>query len=132
MDGSRNAVATSATVISAETPKNGPRQDQLPSSPPMSGPDAMPRPSAASTRMIACATEPLEALTMVASADATNSALPSPQPARKPMTAPTLPEAPARPAETMISTSPESRVRFGPIRLDTTPVTSIAMPMIAM
>ena len=46
--GSRNAVTTSATAISTETPKNGPRQEMEPSTPPTSGPTAMPRPSAAS------------------------------------------------------------------------------------
>ena len=46
--GSRTAVTTSATAISAETPKNGPRHEIDPSTPPTSGPTAMPRPSAAS------------------------------------------------------------------------------------
>ena len=32
----------------------------------------------------------------------------------------------------MISTSPESSVRLAPIRLETTPVISIAMPVTAM
>ncbi|MEI2651720.1 MAG: hypothetical protein V9G12_06110 [Microthrixaceae bacterium] len=98
----------------------------------MSGPDAMPSPSAASNRMIACPTEPFEALTIVDSAVATKSALPSPQPARKPTTAPTLSDIPARPANTMMRTRPESSVRLGPIRLETTPVTSIETPMTAM
>ena len=98
----------------------------------MSGPDAMPMPRAASNRMIACPVEPRADITMVASAVATKSALPRPQPARKPMMAPTELDEPASAAKTMISTSPESRVRLGPIRLETTPVTSIATPMIAM
>ena len=75
---------------------------------------------------------PREAATITDRAVATNSALPRPQPARKPITAWTLPDMPARPAKTMITTRPDSRVRFGPIRLDTTPVTSIATPMTAM
>ena len=98
----------------------------------MSGPDAMPSPRAASNRMMACATEPDDALTIVARAVATKSALPSPQPARKPMTAPTLSDARASPAKTMISARPASSVRLGPIRLDTTPVTSIETPITAM
>ena len=89
-------------------------------------------PSAASNRMIAWAVPPVADITIVASAVATKSALPSPQPARKPTTAPTLFDEPASAANTMISTRPDSSVRFGPIRLETTPVTSIATPMIAM
>ena len=69
---------------------------------------------------------------MVASAVATKRAFPRPHPARKPTMAPTELDEPASPANTMISDSPESRVRLGPIRLDTTPVTSIATPMMAM
>ena len=98
----------------------------------MSGPEAIPMPRAASNRMIACPVEPFEAITIVASAVATNSALPSPQPARNATMALTESDAPASAANTMISTSPESRVRLAPMRLDTTPVTSIARPMIAM
>ena len=82
--------------------------------------------------MIACAVPPVADITIVASAVATKSALPSPQPARNPTTAPTLSDDPARAAKTMIRTSPPSRVRLGPIRLETTPVTSIATPITAM
>ena len=46
--GSSTTVATSAIAISTETPKNGPRQLMLPSTPPSSGPAAMPTPSAVS------------------------------------------------------------------------------------
>ena len=98
----------------------------------MSGPDAMPRPRAASNRMMAWPTGPADALTIVARAVATKRALPRPHPARKPITAPTLSEKPARAAETMMSARPASRVRLGPIRLETTPVTSIETPMTAM
>ena len=98
----------------------------------MSGPEAMPMPSAASNRMIAWPVEPRADITMVARAVATNRALPRPQPARKPTMAPTEFDEPARAANTMIRTRPDSRVRFGPIRLETTPVISIATPMIAM
>ena len=55
-----------------------------------------------------------------------NSALPSPQPARKPTMPPIVSVGPARPANTTISTSPAMRVFLAPIRLDTQPVTSIA------
>ena len=47
-DGTNSTVAISAIAISTATPKNGPRQLMLPSSPPSSGPTAMPRPSAVS------------------------------------------------------------------------------------
>ena len=82
--------------------------------------------------MIACAVPPVADITIVASAVATKSALPRPQPARKATTLLTEFDEPASAANTMISTRPESSVRFGPIRLETTPVTSIATPMIAM
>jgi hypothetical protein len=48
VDGSRNVVTMSANAISADTPKNGPRHEIEPRTPPTSGPTAMPRPSAAS------------------------------------------------------------------------------------
>ena len=41
-------IATKPIAISAVLPKKGPRQLMLPSSPPMSGPIAMPSPRAAS------------------------------------------------------------------------------------
>ena len=84
MVGRKIEVATSAMIIRQDTPKKGARQECSPSRPPTSGPDAMPMPRAASKRMIAWAVEPEEALTIVARAVATNSALPRPQPARKP------------------------------------------------
>ncbi len=130
--GRKNAVPTRAISIRPATPKNGPRQEIEPSWPPTSGPAAMPRPSAASNRMIACATEPLAADTIVARAVAMNSALPRPQPARKPTMAPMLFDDPARAEKMMISTRPVSSVRLAPIRLETTPVISIAMPVTAM
>ncbi|OLM32095.1 hypothetical protein Ae717Ps2_2990 [Pseudonocardia sp. Ae717_Ps2] len=56
-----------------------------------------------------------------------NSALPRPQPARKP-TMPQIPDdAPASAANTTISARPVMRVFFAPIRDDTQPVTSIAI-----
>ncbi len=81
--------------------------------------------------MIAPATPPLAAPTITASAVAMNSALPRPQPARKPTMLPTESEAPASALNVTIRTSPLSSVRFAPSRLDTTPVTSIATPVIA-
>ena len=77
-------MASSATIINTETPKNGARHDCSPSRPPTNGPEAMPMPSAASNRMIAWAVEPTEAETIVESAVATNRALPRPHPARNP------------------------------------------------
>ena len=44
----RVAAVVDAMAMRAATPKNGPRQLMSPSSPPTSGPAAMPRPSAAS------------------------------------------------------------------------------------
>ena len=82
--------------------------------------------------MIACFTEPLDAVTMVASAVAMNSALPRPQPARKPTIAPIVLDDPARAENAMISTRPDSSVRLAPIRLETNPVISIATPVTAM
>jgi hypothetical protein len=44
----------------------------------------------------------------------------------------TVSDEPARPAPTMMTTSPMSSVRLAPIRLATAPVTSMATPMTAM
>ena len=76
--------------------------------------------------MIAPPNPPEAELTMTDSDVAMNSALPRPQPARKPTMPPMLPEAPASAANTTISTRPAISVRLAPIRLDTQPVTSIA------
>ncbi len=64
---------------------------------------------------------------MTASEVAMNSALPNPQPARKPTISPMLPLVPAIAENTTISTRPLTRVRLAPMRLDTQPVTSIAI-----
>ncbi len=112
--------------ISAATPKNGPRQLMLPNSPPSSGPTAIPRPSAASYRMIAPAKPPLAEATMTARLVAMNRALPRPQPARKPTMPPIEFDVPASAANTTMRTSPTSKVRLAPMRLDTQPTTSIA------
>ena len=82
--------------------------------------------------MIAWATEPRAELTMVASAVAMNSALPSPHRARQPTISPTVSLMPANPAPAMMITRPSSNVRLGPMRLETTPVISIATPITAM
>ena len=89
----------------------------------------MPRPSSASNSTIGLARPPLAAPTITASAVAMKSALPSPQPARKPTISATLPEAPASAEKTTTSASPPSSVRRGPIRLETKPVTSIETPV---
>ena len=70
-------------------------------------------------------------MTIVARAVAMKSALPRPHRARKATMPPTVSWLPARPAPTMMSASPSSRVRFAPTRLLTQPVPSIAMPMTA-
>ena len=46
--------------------------------------------------------------------------------------APIESESPASAEKTMIRARPDSSVRLAPIRLDTTPVTSIATPITAM
>ena len=92
----------------------------------------MPRPSAASYRMIAWATEPRAEDTIAASAVAMNSALPSPHTARKPTMPATLSCIPASADPITMITRPSSRVRLAPIRLDTQPVISMATPITAM
>ncbi len=119
-------MAISAIAISTVTPKNGPRQLIAPSSPPTSGPSAMPTPSAVSYRMMAPANPPLAEATMTASEVAMNSALPRPQPARKPTISLMPLELPASALKITISTRPATSVRLAPIRVDTQPVTSMA------
>ena len=63
---------------------------------------------------------------MTASEVAMNSALPSPQPARKPTIWLIVSELAAASENATISASPTMSVRLAPIRLDTQPVTSIA------
>ena len=82
--------------------------------------------------MIACATEPFAEFTMVASAVAMNSALPRPHSARQPTISITVADMPANPAPAMMITRPSSSVFFGPMRLDTTPVISMASPITAI
>jgi hypothetical protein len=60
-------VAISETDISAVTPKNGPRQLIRPSSPPTSGPSAIPMPRAVSYKMMAPENPPAAAPTITAS-----------------------------------------------------------------
>ncbi len=67
--------------------------------------------------------------TMVASAVEMKSALPRPQPARKPMTCSTSCERPAAAAKTTMIASPMRRVRLAPMRLEIQLVTSIARPV---
>ncbi len=119
-------VASRAIAIRTATPKNGPRQLIVPRVPPSSGPIAMPIPSAVSYSTIAPANPPLAEATMTASEVAMNSALPTPQPARKPMMAPMLGEAPAAALNTTIRISPAIRVFLAPSRLDTQLVISMA------
>ena len=60
-----------------------------------------------------------------------NSALPTPQPIRKPAIWNTVLESPASALNTTTSASPVSSVLRGPIREATQPVTSIDTPVIA-
>ena len=110
-------------------PKNGPRQEMLPSAPPSSGPIAMPRPRAASYRMIALSAPPLAAPTMVASAVEMKSALPRPQPARKPMIMPDAVGGPGQCREDHDQRQTDQQGRLAPIRLDTKLVKNIANPV---
>ena len=91
-----------------------------------------PRPKAASKKITAWPTLPAEATTIVDRAVATKSALPRPQPARKPTIAPMLSDIPASAEKTMIRVRPAMRVRLAPMREEMKPATSIATPMIAM
>ena len=81
--------------------------------------------------MIALVRPPDAAPTITDSAVAMNSALPSPQPSRKPAISKTLPAAPASPANRTTRASPASRVRRGPMRLAAQPVMSIDTPVMA-
>ncbi len=76
--------------------------------------------------MIAPVKPPEAELTITASEVAMNSALPSPQPARKPTMPSMPPDEPASAAKITISASPTMSVRLAPRRLDTQPVTSMA------
>jgi hypothetical protein len=86
----------------------------------------MPRPSAVSYSTMAPVNPPLADATMTASEVAMNSALPMPQPARKPMIPPIDGDAPAAALNATIRTRPAISVRLAPIRLDTKFVMSIA------
>jgi hypothetical protein len=79
----------------------------------------MPTPRAHSYSTIAPANPPLAEATMTASEVAMNSALPTPQPARKPMMALIDGDAPAAALKTTIRIRPAIRVRLAPIRLET-------------
>src|SRR4051812_38221404 len=81
--------------------------------------------------MIAPDTPPDAAPTMTDSAVAMNSALPSPQPARKPTMPPIELDSPARAENVTTMARPASSVRLGPMRLDTQPVTSMHRPVTA-
>ena len=63
---------------------------------------------------------------MTASEVAMNSALPRPQPARKPTMPPIEPDSPASAEKTTMMARPVISVRLAPIRLETQPVKSIA------
>src|SRR6201994_3067352 len=119
-------VATRAPAMRKATPKNGPRQLISPRVPPSSGPMAMPPPGAVSYSTIAPANPPLAEATMTASEVAMNSALPTPQPARNPMIALMVGEAPAAALNTTIRIRPAISVFLAPIRLDTQLVISMA------
>jgi hypothetical protein len=122
-------IAMKPIAMSTAVPKNGPRQLIEPSAPPSSGPTAMPRPRAASYRMIALEVPPDAAPTIVASAVEMKSAFPSPHPPRKPMMDSTFWLSPAAAAKITMSASPISSVFFAPMRLETQLVKNIATPV---
>ena len=123
---SSTTVAIRAMAIRAATPKNGPRQLMLPNVPPSSGPAAMPSPRAASYSTMAPANPPDAEATITAREVAMNSALPRPQPARKPTMPLIEPDIPAKAENTTMIARPVTRVRLAPRRLDTQFVPSIA------
>ena len=81
--------------------------------------------------MIAPAIPPDALATITDSAVAMNSALPRPQPARKPTISEIEPDAPASALKATTSARPSISVARGPMRLETKPVTSIARPVTA-
>ena len=82
--------------------------------------------------MIAWPTEPRAAITIVESAVAMNSALPSPQPARKPTMAPIESESPASAEKTMIRARPDEQRALGADPAGDHAGDSIATPITAM
>ena len=76
--------------------------------------------------IVASATDPEAEFTIVASAVAMNSALPRPQPARKPTIPLIEPDSPASAENTTMIARPVISVFFAPIRLETQLVPSIA------
>jgi hypothetical protein len=86
----------------------------------------MPMPSAASYSTMAPAKPPLAEATITASEVAMNNALPTPQPARKPMIWPMVGEAPASALNTTIRIRPAISVFLAPSLLETQLVMSIA------
>ena len=80
--------------------------------------------------MMAPALPPDALPTIVASAVEMNSALPSPHPARKPITASTEPLTAHSRLNTMMNDRPMSSVRLAPSRLDRKLVKSIIAPVI--
>jgi hypothetical protein len=76
--------------------------------------------------MIAPANPPVADATMTDKLVAMNKALPRPHPARKPTILLIEPDEPASAVNTTISESPQTRIRFGPIRLEIAATMSIA------
>src|SRR3954453_23564899 len=76
-------------------------------------------------------TPPAPAPPIPATADAMNSALPGPQPARNPTRPAIEPDSPASAENVTTMARPTSSVRLGPMRLDTQPVTSMHRPVTA-
>ncbi|MPN51583.1 hypothetical protein SDC9_199231 [bioreactor metagenome] len=79
--------------------------------------------------MIAFSVFPTKILTIVANAVETNSALPIPQPARKPINKPILFDNPPSPANNTIINKPIINVFFKPILLDRNPVNNMTTPV---
>lgn len=79
--------------------------------------------------MIALAVPDVDRPTMADKAVAINRALPSPQPPRKPTIWPIVSENPPSAEKMMMSKMPVSNVFLMPIRLEMTPVMSMATPV---
>ncbi len=94
------------------TPMNGARHVIEPSVPPNSGPIEIPRPTAASYKIIAFAVPPDDSETIAASAVATNKAFPSPHPPRNATSVQMLSACEAKPATVAMTAIPSINVPF--------------------
>ena len=130
LSSSSTTIAMKAIVISTAVPKKGACHSIWPSRPPISGPTAMPSPSAASYRMIAGAVPPRAEATIEARAVEMNRAFPRPQNARQTISHSMVGAKPAAVLASTMIARPVSRVALVPMRVETQLVKNIAMPVI--